>query len=78
MRYLLHKPHASLHAGELDQLNQFFSLAPDLKKAYIVKETFQKWLKGSDKFNVKKNLIHLYEVIEESGARRVPIHEEDV
>lgn len=66
LRYLLHKPHANLEAHEVDQLNYFFSLAPDLKKAYIVKETFQKWLKESDQFTVKKNLEHLYTVIEDS------------
>ncbi|AKP47313.1 ISL3 family transposase [Bacillus smithii] len=67
LRYLLHKPHAHLNADEMEQLNYFFSLALDLKKAYIVKETFHKWLKESDKTNAKRNLEHLYKVIEESG-----------
>ena len=69
LRYLLHKPHAHLNADETEQLNYFFSLAPDLKKAYIVKETFHKWLKESDKTNAKRNLEHLYKVIEESGLQ---------
>jgi transposase len=67
LRYLLHKPHAQLDANELDQLNYFLTLAPDLKKAYIVKETFQKWLKESNEKNVKKNLEKLYQVIDQSG-----------
>ncbi|MEK4876410.1 transposase [Bacillus sp. FSL W8-0102] len=67
LRYLLHKPHAHLNADEMEQLNNFFSLAPDLKKAYIVKETFYQWLKESDQTNAKRNLEHLYKVIERSG-----------
>ncbi|MED1420673.1 transposase, partial [Bacillus smithii] len=56
-----------LNADEMEQLNYFFSLAPDLKKAYIVKETFYQWLKESDQTNAKRNLEHLYKVIERSG-----------
>ena len=71
MRYVLHKESSRLTEKDRWYLNRYLTMSPELKKAYLLKESYKEWQtaskKTSDLAEIKKGLEAFYRQVEQSG-----------